>query len=201
MIRHVPVRHGYWFTVAILASAVGLLLVFDLALFLGWSHGGGNGGGSGGAVMPTPTPVTSYPLATPRPSAPMAVDVGPNADCSACHVSGGTISTKPIPLMAHPVEGWTNCTACHATGSLVDTAPGHSGIHREECLVCHTAPAADATAAPRPHHVVEGTACITCHGSTAPLPTDMTGRTNCWICHAGTEFESLFGTPQPSPGT
>jgi hypothetical protein len=29
----------------------------------------------------------------------------------------------------------------------------------------------------------------------APLPTDMAGRNNCWLCHSGTEFEDLFRQP------
>jgi hypothetical protein len=27
----------------------------------------------------------------------------------------------------------------------------------------------------------------------------MAGRTSCWICHNGTDFDTLFGTPAPSP--
>jgi len=100
--------------------------------------------------------------------------------------------------MAHPLEGWRDCTACHANDRLVKTAPGHSSLHRADCLVCHKPPAPGTTPAGRPHHIPTDQPCIACHGKTAPLPTDMAGRSNCWVCHAGTEFEDLFGTQAPS---
>jgi hypothetical protein len=117
--------------------------------------------------------------------------------------STGTVGTRPIPKLAHPLWGWRDCTACHANDRLVAIAPGHSGLHKDDCLVCHQAPDAAATesAAPRPHHIYSDKPCISCHGkeAEAPLPTDMEGRSNCWVCHSGTEFSQLFGAPEPSP--
>ena len=136
---------------------------------------------------------------------PMMVLMSPDADCAACHTTvNGTITTPVIPVMAHPLAGWTDCTACHAPDGLVKTAPGHSGIHKTDCLVCHKPPTADGSPPPRPHHVITGEPCITCHGSTAPLPTDMAGRQNCWLCHVGTDTSQLFSSaaptsPPPSP--
>lgn len=130
---------------------------------------------------------------------PMMVVMSPDADCSACHKNlNGDMRTPVIPVMAHPLAGWNDCTACHANDRLVKTAPGHSGLHKSDCLVCHKAPSAEGTPPPRPHHVITGEPCLTCHGKTAPLPTDMAGRQNCWICHVGTEFNQLFGSPAPS---
>ncbi len=152
-----------------------------------------------GVADPSPSPA-----ATPSGATGMVVTLPADADCGACHVSDGAIGLKDIPTMAHPVEGWKDCTACHANDRLVKTAPGHTGIHKDQCLACHKPPSPTASSAlPRPHHVVTGTACITCHGSKAPLPTDMSGRTNCWICHTDVSTAALFGTPagsaQPSP--
>jgi hypothetical protein len=139
---------------------------------------------------PSPTPATSA-------LAPMRIPIPATADCVGCHPGGQTM-VATIPRMAHPVEGWTDCTACHADDKLVKTAPGHTGIHKELCLSCHQPAGATSTALPRPHHVVSDKACIDCHGSQAPLPTDMTGRNNCWICHAGADTTTLFN--QTAPG-
>jgi hypothetical protein len=158
---------------------------------------------AGGAPSATATPApTSSPATVPMAVGSAQIGMSPNADCGACHLdSTGVLDTRQIPVMAHPLQGWTDCTACHADDRLVLTAPGHSGLHKDDCLICHRAPAAGSAAPERPHHVVAGTACITCHGSGAPLPTDMQGRTNCWLCHPGSEFDALFGAPQPTPGT
>jgi hypothetical protein len=152
----------------------------------------------------TDSPVPSSPKATPAPTSPMAgapigISMPPEANCSACHLdAGGVVGTRPIPALAHPLEGWTDCTACHAENRLVETAPGHSSLHKDDCLTCHSVPSAEAPAPPRPHHLVSGQACVSCHGSEAPLPTDMAGRNNCWLCHAGTEFSDLFREPAES---
>lgn len=151
------------------------------------------------ASMVDESRATASPSRTPTPTSPMAagpiqIEMSPDADCGACHVSaGGTVGINPIPVMAHPIEGWSDCTACHADDRLVKTAPGHSGLHKSECLTCHREPDSGTAAPPRPHHLVTGQACVSCHGSKAPLPTDMAGRTNCWLCHPGVEFNDLFG--------
>lgn len=130
---------------------------------------------------------------------PIAVIMSPGADCAACHLNAsGGVDVALIPVMAHPLAGWEDCTACHADDRLVKTAPGHSGLHRSDCLICHRAPAPGGSPPPRPHHVVTDASCESCHGTTAPLPTDMAGRHNCWICHTGAEFSQLFGSPAPS---
>ena len=142
------------------------------------------------AASPTATPSMSSAMS------PIGIGMPVDADCGACHLdSTGIVGTKEIPKLAHPLEGWKDCTACHADDRLVQSAPGHSSLHRADCLTCHEVPGADATAPSRPHHLVTGTACVSCHGGEAPLPTDMAGRNNCWLCHSGTEFDELFAEP------
>jgi hypothetical protein len=145
---------------------------------------------------------------SPMADSPVGIQMAANADCAACHVTkNGTVGTKDIPEMAHPLWGWRDCTACHSTGSLVSTAPGHSGLHKDDCLVCHKVPSAESatTHAPlRPEHMGNTQPCTTCHGvdEHAPLPDAMKGRgDNCWICHNGSEFTYLFESPSalPSP--
>jgi hypothetical protein len=159
------------------------------------------------ALGPTPTPA---PTASPRSGmalSPVGIEMPSDADCDACHVTTtGSVGTKPIPPMAHPLLGWRNCTACHTLGSLVTTAPGHSSLHKDECLICHQTQAATGTAtrAPmRPEHMGEGgKQCTDCHGvdDHAPMPEAMKGRgDNCWICHNGEEFKYLF--EEASPGS
>ena len=132
--------------------------------------------------------------------APMRIPIPATADCVGCHKDGSMIAA--VPRMAHPVEGWKDCTACHADDRLVKTAPGHTGIHKELCLACHQPVDPGQTALPRPHHVVTDKACISCHGTAAPLPTDMAGRNNCWVCHQGADTAALFNQTTPGgPGT
>jgi len=159
-----------------------------------------------GSPAPSASPTPSASVATglsPMASSPIGVAMASDADCSACHLTDTGVGTKAIPAMAHPLEGWRDCTACHATGRLVATAPGHSGLHKDQCLLCHKPLPAGSTAAPaRPHHVYPNQPCISCHGTKAPLPTDMAGRQDCWICHPGTDTQALFnGTASPSPST
>jgi hypothetical protein len=202
VISRVVAGRTYWALVGILTAAivgVGSLLAVAVALPEVQAKLFPD---VGVAVLPTPTAT-----ATPEARAPMAVPIPANADCNGCHGSGGAINVANVPVMAHPVQGWTDCTACHADDRLVKTAPGHSGIHKDLCLACHRPPEPGASALPRPHHVVPGTACTACHGAKAPLPTDMAGRQNCWLCHPGKSNEFLFGsdgagpTPGPSPGS
>ncbi len=146
--------------------------------------------------------LTSTPTATPSPSSSASPRILMNgaampgdAQCAGCHLTdSGAIGLRPIPAMGHPLEGWSDCTACHATTSLVKTAPGHSGIHATECLICHK-PGDLPAPLSRPHRERQNTACLQCHGSTAPLPTDMTHRseTVCWLCHR------LADVPPPIP--
>jgi Cytochrome c7 and related cytochrome c len=188
---------AYWLTVGVLSAAViGMGVVVGATIVLPELS-------APVPVAADPSPSPSAAVVAPSASARMVVTLPANADCSACHLTEGQIGLRDIPTMAHPVEGWTDCTACHANDRLVKTAPGHTGIHKDQCLACHKPPSPTASSAlPRPHHVVTGTACITCHGSKAPLPTDMAGRTNCWICHPDASSAELFGTPAPTaPGS
>ncbi len=161
------------------------------------------------AAVPSPTP---EPTATPKSGmalSPVGIEMPADANCNGCHeTAAGSVGTKPIPRMAHPLMGWRDCTACHTDGKLVATAPGHSSLHKEECLICHktqeSGGGSTQSAAPaRPEHMgVDGEKCTSCHGMDqhAPLPASMENRgNNCWICHNGPEFQYLFeATPVPS---
>jgi len=155
---------------------------------------------AGPSPSPSPSPAATPTATSPMALAPIGIAIPADADCSACHLeTSGVVGTRPIPVLAHPLEGWTDCTACHADDRLVQTAPGHSGLHKADCLTCHKVADPEATAPARPHHLVTGQTCVSCHGVDAPLPTDMAGRTNCWLCHPGTEFDTLFeGSPRGS---
>jgi hypothetical protein len=147
-------------------------------------------------LLPAPTPSA---LPSPSPTAtPWLTSIGPgevqmpaSADCAACHeVSGGVIGVKDIPPIPHPVSNWGTCTECHDNARLVQTAPGHSGIHAEQCQICHTVSLGPA---PTPAHAaLPNFDCLSCHGVTAPLPADMAHRPRqyCWLCHL---------SPRPSP--
>jgi hypothetical protein len=189
---------GPWFRwiASILVVAAFVMTAFTLVVIapdVGWT-----------ALVPTPSPI-----ATPVPTQPsmtlMRIPVPDDAECAGCHrVTDGTITAPLIPRMGHPVEGWSDCTACHANDRLVAVAPGHAGIHRETCNMCHQPLLEGSSPLPRTHHVVTGEACITCHGVEAPLPLDMTGRQNCWICHIDQDTKALFEgvrTPAPIPLT
>lgn len=194
MIHRPMARYGYPVSVGLLLAAIFLVggfvlvtVVPELARTLGSAPAV-----STATASPSPTPAATSPMAF----APNGIAMSPGADCGACHLdSSGAVTTKAIPKLAHPLEGWKDCTACHADDRLVKTAPGHSGLHKSDCLACHQVPSAEGSAPPRPHHVPTGATCVSCHGSKAPLPTDMAGRTNCWVCHSGTEFEDLFSGP------
>jgi hypothetical protein len=156
------------------------------------------------SVAPSPSPTGDSAMAL----SPIGIAMPSDADCSACHVTtNGTVGVRDIPLMAHPLKGFTDCTACHAPEGLVKTAPGHSSLHRTDCLVCHKENPNLGSSSPapmRPEHMgATGKACTSCHGvdKHAPLPPDMAGRgNNCWICHNGPEYRYLFGSPSASDG-
>jgi hypothetical protein len=159
------------------------------------------------APTPSPTPAPSASPGSLMALSPIGISMPPGSDCNACHVTeAGALGTREIPVMAHPLWGWRDCTACHQTGSLVSSAPGHSGLHKDDCLVCHqTRTETGDTSEPplRPEHMGTDKACVDCHGvdEHAPLPETMKGRENCWICHNGEEFRYLFeegASPGPS---
>jgi hypothetical protein len=139
-----------------------------------------------------PTAQGSSQPGSPGPSSsPWLVSVGPGeirmpegSDCAACHVTdGGVVGVRAIPVVAHPIHGWSECTSCHSSDRLVATAPGHTGIHADQCLVCHRS---SSKPAPTPRHpTLPDSDCLACHGSIAPLPSSMVDRdrTLCWLCH------------------
>ncbi len=201
-------RHAYGITVAGLVLGIvvtaGFLMLIALPDLIG------------SLAFTGPAPQSPAPSEAPSPSpgsamglAPIGIAMAPDSDCAACHMTTtGVVGTKPIPKLAHPLWGWRECTACHANDSLVKTAPGHSGLHKEDCLVCHQASSQSGPISPaplRPEHMGGEQACTSCHGEDehAPLPETMKGRHNCWICHNGPEFTYLFESPEapalPSP--
>ena len=98
-------RHGF-------PAGVGLLVTVIVAL------GGfgvlralpdllGVAGDSRATSAPSATPLATSPMA----GGPIAVRISPDADCGACHLeTSGAVGTRPIPALAHPLEGWTDCT-------------------------------------------------------------------------------------------
>lgn len=198
MTRSTVVRYLFPVTVTLLVSAIVLVSAFLLIVAVPDLSRAATG-----EATPTPGAVASPSPTSPMADSPIGIEMGPNTDCAACHLTtDGTVGTRDIPVMAHPLWGWQDCTACHATGSLVATAPGHSGLHKDQCLVCHRPPdAATASPAPlRPEHMGLTQPCTSCHGldQHAPLPASMQGRDNCWICHNGPEFSYLWDE-SPSP--
>ncbi len=161
----------------------------------------GSPGSPAGSLAPSPTPTSAMALS------PIGVAIPATADCYACHtVATGGVGVKPIPYLGHPLQGFADCTACHNPTGLVKTAPGHSGIHANECLVCHqeNPNLTSMSQIPmRPEHMT-GEACTACHNPTqhAPLPSNMANRgDNCWICHNGPEFQYLFASPSAAAPT
>jgi hypothetical protein len=203
MMRHVIVRYGYRASIAILLLAIGALSTYllvvaapDLAKVANVTS---PSAAPSASLSPAPSPASAMALS------PIGIEMPAGSDCGACHLTAaGSVGTKPIPAMAHPLWGWQDCTACHSTGSLVQSAPGHSGLHRNDCLVCHRVPAAASSSSPapyRPEHMGGTQPCTACHGvdQHAPMPDNMKGRgDNCWICHNGPEFRYLFESPKPS---
>jgi len=175
MIRRLLARHWYSLTLAVLAAAILLAAAFIIAVVLPDTQRTVTA-----SIGSSPSPPSS---AVPEGMSWLAMPA--DADCSACHLTAeGAIGLRPVPPIAHPLDGWSNCTACHAPERLVETAPGHTGIHADACLTCHQEGNLPAPLS-RPHRERQNTACLDCHGSVAPLPTDMAHRTDtvCWLCH------------------
>lgn len=182
----------YWLAVTFLVAFIMVMLGL-LAAFVGipeLERAGIIGTGTATRVTPSAGPVIGETTSTasPIPSGMLSMAgalVPEKSTCAGCHTTvEGAIGVANIPRMAHPTEGWSKCTNCHATSRLVDTAPGHSGIHATECTVCHKPGQLQAPLS-RPHRENQNLACLSCHGSKAPLPEDMTHRkeTVCWLCH------------------
>ena len=200
MTRARALRVGGWAAVVGLAIVVGLLLgaLLIIVAFPAFERSGVT------AVVPRPAPGPTSTLVRPRartwswarPWSPAT------AQCAGCHTTGaGAIGLDTIPVMAHPIEGWGRCASCHAPARLVDTAPGHAGIHATECTICHK-PGDLPAPLSRPHRDDQNVACLSCHGKTAPLPTDMTHRkeTTCWLCHRLPTIEPPVPAHATAPG-
>ncbi len=172
-------RHWYSLALGALTTAIVLAAAFIVAVVLPDTE---RAASISAGASPTPTASTS-PSGLPEVMSWLARPA--DADCAACHVTAqGVIGLRPVPPIAHPLQGWSDCTACHAPARLVQTAPGHTGIHADACLTCHQAGELPAPLS-RPHRERQNTECLDCHGSVAPLPTDMAHRTDtvCWLCH------------------
>lgn len=168
-------RWAYTATLVVLLALIGISGAFVLVVALPDLEA---------SNVPSPTAAAGA-TATPGLSVMSWVSIPANADCSACHtVEGGAIGVPTAPALGHPLQGWTNCTACHANDRLVATAPGHSGIHAQDCLLCHATSDLPPPLS-RPHRDLQNQDCLTCHGVTAPLPADMSHRSQsvCWLCH------------------
>lgn len=200
MIRRALVRHGYWIAIGTQSAAIGLMIGFVvLNIAIPELE-------RAGVIAATSTLApTSEPAASPEASTGINMGgavIPENAQCTGCHAtSTGTIDLIASPVMGHPLEGWSKCTSCHAPDRLVDTAPGHSGIHSSECTICHK-PGNLPAPLSRPHRDNQNVACLSCHGSKAPLPSDMTHRKQavCWLCHRLPTIEPPVPAHQTAPG-
>lgn len=187
---------GYWLMVGGLVAAVAIAVGFVAIRVLPEIAQGGYV-----VATPSPTPPSTLPSGTPDLLMGGA-EIPAGATCAGCHLTDrGVIGLRDIPTMAHPLEGWRQCTACHATDRLVSTAPGHTGIHASQCLTCHQ-PGNLPAPLSRPHRDLQNTACLTCHGSTAPLPANMTHRSQsvCWLCHRLPDVPPPIPAHQTAPG-
>lgn len=197
-----PTLARYAFRIVAALLTVGILVIGTFLVLVAVPDLTGNT-----ALKPTPTPTVKPSPSFKSAMSPVGIEMPADADCKGCHTtSTGTVGTKQPPVMGHPLAGWRDCTACHSVGSLVKTAPGHSSLHKDDCLICHqTRAEAGASDAPRarPEHMGAAKPCSACHGvdDHAPLPESMKGRgDNCWICHNGPEYTYLFeDAPSPSP--
>ena len=169
----------YAFRIAVAVLTLGIVVVGTFLVLVAVPDMTGDT-----ALVPSPSP-TLRPSPSPRSAmalSPVGIEMPADANCNGCHLTtSGTVGTKPIPVMGHPLAGWRDCTACHTMGSLVQTAPGHNSLHKDDCLICHqTRTEAGASAKPvlRPEHMGGSQACTTCHGvdDHAPLPASMEGR-------------------------
>lgn len=190
----------YAFRIAAALLTVGILVIGTFLVVVAIPDLAGNT-----AVKPSPTPTVKPSPSSRSAMSPVGIEMPADANCNGCHTTdSGGVGTKQPPVMGHPLAGWRDCTACHTVGSLVKTAPGHTSLHKDDCLICHqTRAEAGASDAPRtrPEHMGAAKPCSACHGidDHAPLPESMKGRgDNCWICHNGPEYTYLF-EDQPSP--
>lgn len=198
MIRRIRADWAYWLAVGMLSVAlvaiVGFMVVNIAIPELERA----------GVIAAPASPIPGLGLvASPTTRLEMGgATIPDSAECAGCHVTtAGTIGVRDIPKMGHVLEGWSQCANCHAPNRLVDTAPGHSGIHATECTVCHE-PGELLTPLSRPHRENQNQACLSCHGKTAPLPSDMAHRDEsvCWLCHRLPTVEPPVPAHDTAPG-
>jgi hypothetical protein len=178
MIRRFVVRHWDSLAIAVLVGVLVLAGGFVVTVVIPEAQ-------RAAVTVQDPSPGEPSPEPSQTRDVMTWLGMSADSDCAGCHVTeGGTVGLRPVPPMAHPLQGWTECTACHASERLVETAPGHTGIHAEDCLTCHQ-PGDLPAPLSRPHRELQNSACLDCHGGTAPLPTDMAhrGESVCWLCH------------------
>jgi hypothetical protein len=194
-------RYGYWILVGAMSVVIVVLLAFiAVQLALPELERAGLLG-----AQATPAPSIRPISPTPAPSTGIAMGgavVPADSDCAGCHEGGtGTIGSTDVPPMGHVLEGWGQCASCHAPARLVDTAAGHTGIHASECTLCHQ-PGVLPAPLSRPHRENQNQDCLTCHGTKAPLPADMTHRseTVCWLCHRLPTIEPPVPAHETAPG-
>ena len=187
---------SYWLLLVGMTAAVAVTAVFLVARVLPEVQ-------RGGYLASTPSPSSGAASPTGSPGLVMnGAEIPEGAACSSCHLTDkGVIGLRAIPAIAHPLDGWRQCTACHAPDRLVATAPGHSGIHASQCLFCHQ-PGNLPAPLSRPHRDLQNQDCLTCHGKTAPLPADMTHRSQsvCWLCHRLTDLPPPIPAHLTAPG-
>ena len=163
-------------SIALVAGVAAFALILAMT---GPGRDGRTAGGSPGASASAPR--WSGPLLTMGPG---QIALPEGADCGAFHIlDSGGVGVRTIPVVAHPLHGWTECTSCHSDETLVETAPGHTGVHKTDCLVCHNE---SAVPVPTPRHpTLPDADCLGCHGTIAPLPSSMRDRPKelCWLCH------------------
>lgn len=170
-------RLDRWLRLLLLVNAAAVLVLLAAVATDGFS--------SGFLVLPRlPEPVAS---ASPTPGEQLAMGnahIPTSNSCVLCHESGGKTGLKAIPVIGHPLAGWTACLVCHTDEKLGRTAPGHTDIAQTECLNCHKV-AQDGPAITQPHGQFTDRQCLDCHGKIAHLPTTMVGRNEneCTLCH------------------
>jgi hypothetical protein len=149
--------------------------------------------GTGGTPAPSSSP-------TPELMQMGLAHIPTSNDCLLCHDSGGSSAVKVIPVIGHPLAGWTACLTCHTDEKLGRDAPGHTGIAQSECTNCHK----EAQAGPpiTQAHANLNQPCLNCHGKVAHLPTSMVGRDQdeCWLCHKPNPAPPPI-KPHPDPAT
>ena len=100
----------YAFRIVVALLTIGILVVGTFLVLVAVPDMAGDV-----AEAPSPTP-THGPSPSPRSAmalSPVGIEMPADANCNGCHMTGtGTVGTKPIPVMGHPLAGWRDCTAC-----------------------------------------------------------------------------------------